>query len=261
VAVARIIVVANQKGGVGKTTTAINFAASLAVMEKSVLVVDCDPQANATSGLGIYDEDIAPNLYTCLYEPGKAKTAVRETAMPYLSVLPSHQDLVAADIELVNKPRREFFINEVLKHVRDDYDYIILDCPPSLGLLTLNALCAARELLIPLQCEYYALEGIARLMQTYAVVRRRLNPNIRIIGVLLTMYDGRNRLARQVKNEVRRSFPDHLLETVVTRNVRLSEAPSFGRPAISYDIRSKGAQAYLQLAREVVRRGQPGTVQ
>lgn len=254
---ARIIVVANQKGGVGKTTTSINLAASLAVMEKSVLVVDCDPQANATSGLGLYDGDLRPNLYTSLYEPEKTQEAIRKTSMPYLSILPSHQDLVAADIELVNKPKREFFLRHVLKNVKEDYDFILMDCPPSLGLLTLNALCAARELLIPLQCEYYALEGIARLMQTYGVVRKRMNPNIRILGVVLTMYDGRNRLARQVKNEVRKSFPDHLLETVVTRNVRLSEAPSFGRPAISYDIRSKGAQAYLQLAREIVRRGAP----
>lgn len=254
---ARIIVVANQKGGVGKTTTAVNLAASLAVMEKAVLVVDCDPQANATSGLGLYDGDLVPNLYTSLYEPDKAQEAVRQTKMPYLSVLPSHQDLVAADIELVNKPKREFFIRQVLKNLQEEYEFILLDCPPSLGLLTLNALCAARELLIPLQCEYYALEGIARLMQTYGVVRRRMNPNIRILGVVLTMYDGRNRLARQVKNEVRKSFPDHLLESVITRNVRLSEAPSYGRPAISYDIRSKGAQSYLQLAREVVRRGAP----
>lgn len=248
----RIIVVANQKGGVGKTTTSVNLAASLAVMEKSVLVVDCDPQANASSGFGVYPDQVKDNLYTVLGDPDRVKQAVCKTNMPYLSVIPGHQDMVAAELDLVNQPKREYYLRELLEPIQDDYEYIILDCPPSLGLITLNALCAAREVLIPLQCEYYALEGIAKLLQTYGLVRKRLNPEIRLLGVLLTMYDLRNRLSHQVKNEIRKTFPDYLLETVVPRNVRLSEAPSFGKSVISYDIHSKGAMAYLQLAQEVV---------
>lgn len=251
---ARIIAIANQKGGVGKTTTSINFAASLAVMEKRVLLVDCDPQANSTSGLGLDSHELKENLYTVFFNPGKVAEAVVKTGTPFLSVLPSTTDLVAVELELVNKMGREYYLAELLRTLEPHFDYIIIDCPPSLGLITLNALCAARELLVPLQCEFFALEGIVKLLQTYEQVRKRLNQNLSLTGVLLTMYDVRNRLSRQVKNEVRKCFPDHLFETVVPRNVRLSEAPSHGRSVIHYDIKSKGAEAYLALAKEVVLR-------
>ncbi len=251
---ARIIVVANQKGGVGKTTTSVNLAACLAVMEKKVLVVDCDPQANASSGFGVYADQVEENLYTVLSDPENVHAAIYPTALKRLSLLPAHQDLVGAELDLVDKPQREFFLKKLLQALEKDYEFIVLDCPPSLGLVTLNALCAAKEVLIPLQCEYYALEGIAKLFQTYGLVRKRLNPDIRLLGVLLTMYDGRNRLSHLVKNEIRKTFPEYLLETIIPRNVRLSEAPSFGKPVISYDIKSPGAQAYLRLAKETLLR-------
>lgn len=251
----RTIAIANQKGGVGKTTTAINLAASLAVMEKKILLVDCDPQANSSSGLDVTAGEVS--LYPAFFQPGLAKEAIIQTASPYLSVLPASTDLVAVEMELVDKIAREYYLAEVIKTLEADYDYIIFDCPPSLGLLTLNALCAARELLVPLQCEFFALEGIVKLLHTFELVKKRLNPQLTLLGVVLTMYDIRNKLTRQVKNEVRKCFPDHLFETVVPRNVRLSEAPSHGKSIIHYDIKSKGAEAYLALAKEVVLR-KPG---
>ena len=251
---ARTIVIANQKGGVGKTTTSINLASGLAVMEKRVLVVDCDPQANATSGLGLEVDQLPDNLYSVFFEPGRVSKAINEVEPPYLSVLPSTQDLVGAELELVDRMGREYYLRDLLQPLGDDFDYIILDCPPSLGLLTLNALCAATELLVPLQCEYFALEGIVKLLQTFEQVKKRLNPKLHLLGVVLTMYDIRNRLSRQVKNEVRKCFPDHMFESVIPRNVRLSEAPSHGKSIIHFDLKSKGAEAYLALAKEVVMR-------
>lgn len=252
---ARVIVIANQKGGVGKTTTAVNLAASLAVMEKKVLLVDCDPQANASSGLGVYQEDIGDaNLYRTFFTPENAAQAVHATELPCLSVLPACPDLVGVELELADKLGREYYLTELIAGLENGYDYILLDCPPSLGLITVNALCAARELLIPLQCEYYALEGIAQLMRTFQLIKRRLNPNLNLLGVVLTMFDRRNRLANQVKNEVRRNFADTMFETIVPRNVRLSEAPSYGKPVLTYDIKSQGARAYLALGQEVASR-------
>ncbi|MFU2209607.1 ParA family protein [Solidesulfovibrio sp. C21] len=251
---ARVIVIANQKGGVGKTTTAVNLSASLAVMEKKTLLIDCDPQANAGSGLSVYSDQVSENLYTVLYEPARAKAAIVGTELPFLSVLPSGPDLVAAEIELVDKPRREYFLRALIDGVQDDYEYILLDCPPSLGLVTLNALCAASELLVPLQCEYYALEGIAQLLRTFDHVRKRFNNRLTLLGVALTMYDGRNKLNRHVKREIWKCFPKLYFQTLIPRNIRLSEAPSYGKPVLTHDVKSRGASAYLSLAQEVVRR-------
>lgn len=252
---ARIISIANQKGGVGKTTTAINLGAALAVMEKKVLLVDCDPQANCTSGMGINQDEIRENnLYSVFYRPENASQAIVRTRTPFLSILPSSRDLVAVELELVDKIARESFLRECLQAIEKDYEYILIDCPPSLSLLTVNALCASHELLIPLQCEYFALEGIVKLYQTFDQIRRRLNPELKLLGIVLTMYDTRNRLTREVKNEVRRCFGDELFETVIPRNVRLSEAPSHGKSIIHYDIKSRGAEAYLGLGKEVILR-------
>ncbi len=249
---ARCIVIANQKGGVGKTTTAVNLAASLAVMEKKTLLIDCDPQGNAGSGLGIYPEQIGENLYSVLYDPPKVWDAVYDSSVPYLHVLPSTSDLVAADIELVDKQGRENYLKQLVHVLSEKYEFILLDCPPSLGLVTLNALCAATELLVPLQCEYYALEGVAQLLKTFELVRRRFNVRLQLLGVVMTMYDGRNKLNRHVKREIRKCFPKHHFDTLIPRNVRVSEAPSHGQSVISYDVKSKGAEAYLGLAKEVL---------
>jgi chromosome partitioning protein len=248
----QIIALANQKGGVGKTTTAINLAASLAVMEKSVLIVDCDPQANASSGLSVTPASSRETVYQLLFRPEDGARVIHDSPLECLKVIPSCQDLVASELELVEKIGREYYLREALRDLTQDFDYVFLDCPPSLGLLTINSLCAANALFIPLQCEYYALEGIAHLLQTFKLVQKRLNPSLRLCGVVLTMYDRRNKLSGQIEKEAKNHFSSKVFKSVIPRNVRLSEAPSHGLPAVCYDYRSKGSQAYLDLARELI---------
>jgi chromosome partitioning protein len=257
----RVIAIANQKGGVGKTTTAINLGASLAVAEQRTLVVDTDPQANATSGLGIRPGEDLRTIYDVLIEGHLPDEAIlRAVHFPFLDLLPSSRDLVGAEIELVETPDRERILRRALEPVRDKYDFILIDCPPSLGLLTLNTLVAADSVLIPIQCEFYALEGLSQLLNTVRLVQKSLNPELEIEGVLLTMYDRRLNLSRQVADEAREYFGDRVYRSTIPRNVKLAEAPSFGQPIVQYDVLSVGAQNYLSLAREVIaRNGAPAS--
>ena len=248
----KIISLANQKGGVGKTTTAVNLAASLAVMEKKVLIVDADPQANASSGLGLDIKKLKSSIYECLIDNIDVRTAICNTEMDNLKIIPSHIDLVGAEIEMLNLPEREKILKKVLNTVKNDFDYILIDCSPSLGLITLNALTAADTVIIPVQCEYYALEGISKLLNTIKIVKSKLNPELEIEGFLLTMYDSRTRLNNQVMEEVKKHFKEMVFETVIQRNIKLSEAPSFGQSVILYDAESKGSQNYMQLAKELI---------
>ncbi|MDR1370566.1 MAG: AAA family ATPase [Dysgonamonadaceae bacterium] len=250
----KIIALANQKGGVGKTTTTINLAASLAALEKKVLVVDADPQANASSGLGINIREVHNSIYECIVNKVEADVATIKTAVDNLQIIPSHIDLVGAEIEMLGFENREKVLKEVLAPVKDKYDYILVDCSPSLGLITVNSLTAADSVIIPVQCEYFALEGISKLLNTIKIIKSKLNPSLEIEGFLLTMYDSRLRLANQIYEEVKKHFRELVFDTVIQRNIKLSEAPSYGQPVLLYDADSKGSTNHMQLAEELIRK-------
>jgi chromosome partitioning protein len=257
----KIIAIANQKGGVGKTTTAINLAASMAALEYKTLIVDADPQANSTSGLGFNPKEIEYSIYECMVENVNARDVIINTDINFLNLLPSHIDLVGAEVEMINLKNREDKMKEALRDVKNDYDFIIIDCSPSLGLITINSLTASDSVIIPVQCEYFALEGLGKLLNTIKIIQSRLNTSLEIEGILLTMYDLRVRLSNQVVDEVNAHFQQMVFSTIIPRNIRLSESPSFGVPAIAHDAESKGAVSYLNLAREILAKNgmvQPG---